>query len=51
MILHEIFRVVLRFPHYISCYIAESRYPLAFGTGWWHSPVTLLLGDKDIELF
>ena len=28
IILHEIFRVVSRFPHYISCYIAESRLPL-----------------------
>ena len=28
MILHEIFRVVSRFPRYISCYIAESRSPL-----------------------
>ena len=27
MILHEIFRVVSRFPSYISCYIAESRFP------------------------
>ena len=27
-ILHEIFRVVSRFPRYISCYIAESRFPL-----------------------
>ena len=24
----EICRVVSRFPHYISCYIAESRFPL-----------------------
>ena len=24
MILHEIFRVVSRFPRYISCYIAEN---------------------------
>ena len=28
MILHEIFRVVSQFPSYISCYIAESRFPL-----------------------
>ena len=28
MILHEIFRVVSRFPRYISCYIAENRFPL-----------------------
>ena len=28
MILHELFRVVSRFPRYISCYIAESRFPL-----------------------
>ena len=28
MILHEIFHVVLRFPRYISCYIAESAFPL-----------------------
>ena len=28
MILHEIFRVGSRFPHYISCCIAESRFPL-----------------------
>ena len=28
MILHEIFRVVSRFPRYISCYIAERRFPL-----------------------
>ena len=28
MTVHEIFRVVLRFPCYISCYIAESRLPL-----------------------
>ena len=28
LILHEIFRVVSRFPCYISCYIAESRLPL-----------------------
>ena len=27
-ILHEIFRVVSRFPRYISCYIAENRFPL-----------------------
>ena len=26
--IHELFRVVLRFPRYISCYIAESRFPL-----------------------
>ena len=26
--LHEIFRVVSRFPPYISCYIAENRFPL-----------------------
>ena len=25
---HELFRVVSRFPRYISCYIAESRLPL-----------------------
>ena len=28
MILHEIFRVVSRFPRYISCYIAENQLPL-----------------------
>ena len=28
MILHEIFRVVSRFPRYISCYIAENWFPL-----------------------
>ena len=28
LILREIFRVVSRFPHYISLYIAESRLPL-----------------------
>ena len=28
LILHEIFRVVSRFPRYISRYIAESRLPL-----------------------
>ena len=28
MILHEIFRVVSRFPLNISCYIAEIRFPL-----------------------
>ena len=28
MIQHEIFRVESRIPHYISCYIAESRFPL-----------------------
>ena len=28
MILHELFRVLSRYPHYISCYIAESRLPL-----------------------
>ena len=28
MILHEIFRVVSRFPRYISCYIAEYWIPL-----------------------
>ena len=28
IILHEIFRVVSRFPRYISCYIAENRFPL-----------------------
>ena len=27
-ILHEIFRKVSRFPHYISCYISENRLPL-----------------------
>ena len=27
-ILHEIFRVVSRFPRYISCYISENRLPL-----------------------
>ena len=27
-ILHEIFRLVSRFPNYISCYIAENRLPL-----------------------
>ena len=25
---HELFRVVSRIPHYISCYITESRLPL-----------------------
>ena len=28
MKLHEIFRVVSRFPRYISCYIAEQLLPL-----------------------
>ena len=28
MIVHEIFRVVSRFPRYISCYIAENRFSL-----------------------
>ena len=28
MIVHEIFRVLSRFPRYISCYIAEIRKPL-----------------------
>ena len=28
MIIHEIFRVFSRFPCYISCYIAENRFPL-----------------------
>ena len=28
MILHELFRVVSCFPHYISCYIAENGFPL-----------------------
>ena len=28
MILHEIFRVVSRFPRYISCFIAEIRFSL-----------------------
>ena len=28
MVLHEIFRVVSRFPCYISCYIAENQCPL-----------------------
>ena len=28
MILHEIFRLVSRFPRYISCYIAERRLSL-----------------------
>ena len=28
MILHELFRLVSRFPRYISCYIAENRFPL-----------------------
>ena len=28
MILHEIFHNVTRFRRYISCYIAESRFPL-----------------------
>ena len=28
MILHELFRVVSRFPRYISCYIAENGFPL-----------------------
>ena len=28
MILHEIFRVVSRFPGYISCYIAENQLPV-----------------------
>ena len=27
-ILHKIFRVVSRFPRYISCYISENRLPL-----------------------
>ena len=27
-VLHKIFRVVFRFPRYISCYIAENRLPL-----------------------
>ena len=28
LILHELFHVVSGFPRYISCYIAESRFPL-----------------------
>ena len=28
MILHELFRVVSRFPRYMSCNMAESRLPL-----------------------
>ena len=31
MIGHDIFRVVSRFPRYISCYIAESRLLLGQG--------------------
>ena len=27
-IIHEIFRVISRFPRYISCYISENRCPL-----------------------
>ena len=33
MILHEIFRIVSRFPRHISCYIAESRFPLGKCSG------------------
>ena len=51
MILHEIFRVVPRFPHYISCYKAENHFlwdsvytqQWTMNMGWtwdfsWHCP-------------
>ena len=34
MILHEIFRVVSRFPRFISCYIAENRFLLGQCAGF-----------------
>ena len=34
-ILHEIFRVVSRFPRYISCYISNNRLPLGQGSMIW----------------
>ena len=34
MILHDIFRVVSRFPRYISCYIAESQLLLGHGIAY-----------------
>ena len=46
-ILHEIFRVVSRFPRNISCYIAENRLPLGqciAGGQHIHSPSLSLLG-------
>ena len=36
MILHEIFRVVSRFPRYISCYIAENQFSLGQCTAHLH---------------
>ena len=41
LILHEIFRVVSRFPCYISCYIAKSRLPL--GQCIWRTKILRLL--------
>ena len=45
---HEIFRVVSRFPRYISCYFAESRLPLGQCTygvkrTMWSMPISALL--------
>ena len=34
MILHELFRVVSRFPRYISCYIVESQLPFGQCVTW-----------------
>ena len=42
MILHEIFRAVLRFPRYILCYIAENRIPLG---QCWYTLKSCLLRD------
>ena len=36
---HEIFRVIYRFPPYISCYIAENRLPLVQCTSVYSSEI------------
>ena len=54
MILHEIFRVVSRFPRNISCYIAVNRFPLGQYIGYVNTPehfiftITTKNNDDDV---
>ena len=45
-ILHEIFRIVSRFPHYISCFFAESRFPLGQCPHAWESVAKYCLSTE-----
>ena len=55
MILHEIFRVVSRFPRYISCYIAVNRFPLGQYIGYVNTPehfiFTITTKNNRLSLF